>query len=781
MRYYLHYFTLFFLLSSPVCWAQENNTLQLLYFEPAEDWESEALPLGNAFIGSVFFGGIHQERIQFSEGTLWAGGPGSNENYQFGIREGAWKHLSEVRRLIDEGKLNEAHQLAQKELTGVTNHNKEYLSDFGDYGAQQTMGELFITTKHSDKVEDYQRVLDIKNAEGTITYKVGENTYQRTYFGHYPSKLMVYKFESKLPENYTIQLVSPHTKVKETWKKNTYSFQGEVSDNKMLFETCLKFDTDGKISFDNGKVEITKATYFVMYHAASTDYLNDYPTYKGNDFIKENTKSLQWVKGKSYETIKEEHREDYKNLFDRVDLHLGDDEYIGMSTKQRLLQYASGVKDLWLEQLYFQYSRYLMISGSRPGSMPLHLQGKWNDSTNPAWAADYHMNINQQMLYWPAEVTNLSECEEPLNDYIESLVEPGKKSAKEFFNARGWTVSTMNNPFGFTSSGWGFPWGFFPAGGGWISQHLWEHYAFTQDKEYLKTQAYPIMKEAALFWVDYLTENENGYLVSYPSYSPEHGGISKGASMDHQIAWDLFSNCITASEILKIDQDFREELQQLKDKIAPPTIGSWGQLQEWMEDVDDPKSTHRHVSHLYALHPGNQITLNKTPDLAEAAKVSLNARGDNGTGWSLAWKINFWSRLKDGDRAYKLFQRLLYPVKFEGIKSKGGGTYANLFCAHPPFQLDGNMGAAAGIAEMLLQSHEGNIELLPALPSTWENGYIKGLKARGGFEIDVEWEKGRLVKAIVKSSNDKEVKVMYAGKHQIVNLKGGEPFEVSFK
>ena len=406
-----------------------------------------------------------------------------------------------------------------------------------------------------------------------------------------------------------------------------------------------------------------------------------------------------------------------------------------------------------------------MISASRPGTMPLHLQGKWNNSTSPPWAGDYHMNINQQMLYWPAEVTNLEECHLPLFDYMESLVEPGKLASKEFFNTRGWIVNTMNNPFGYTSPGWGLPWGFFPGGAAWLCQHAWEHYDFTRDEEFLRETGYPLMKEAALFWIDYLTKDENGYLVSYPSYSPEHGGISRGASMDHEMAWDLLNNCIAACDVLGIDEGFKNEATKVRDKILPPTIGKWGQLQEWKEDVDDPNNHHRHVSHLYALYPGKQITLENTPALAEAAKVSLNARGDDGTGWSLAWKVNFWARLKDGDRAYKLFKRLLRPTAEQGEDMmSGGGSYSNLLCAHPPFQLDGNMGGSAGIAELLLQSHTGIIELLPALPSNWKTGSVKGLKARGGFAVDIKWKDNKLISASIYSEQGKNGRIKYKNK-----------------
>lgn len=752
-----------------------EEKLTLWYDQPAKDWMTEALPIGNGYMGAMFFGGIESEQIQFTEGSLWSGGPGAHEEYNYGNREGAWKHLGEVRKLLSESKFKEAHALAGKELKGIT-HKVKNGPSFGDYGAQMTMGDLFFKVNHaSGETLNYRRELDIKNSIATVSYQQDDIHFKRTYFASYPDRLLVYRLTSDKPVSYSINYTSPHDVVKESFQQNIYAYHGKLKDNGMEYQTRIKFDTDGEIVFEDGQIVIQKAKYINLYHTAAVEYLPKFPDYKGNDFIKINDRIIKSIESKSYEEVLKNHINDYSNLFGRVSFDLGGDDMHNIPTDKRLVACYNGNSDLQLEQIYFQYNRYLMISSSRPGTMPMHLQGKWNNSIDPPWACDYHMNINQQMLYWPAEVTNLSECHLPLFDYMESLVEPGKISAKEHFNTRGWVVNTMNNAYGFTAPGWGLPWGYFPGGAAWLCQHLWEHYDFTGDQQFLAETAYPMMKEAALFWIDYLTEDENGYLVSVPSYSPEHGGISKGASMDHQMAWDLLNNCVKACELLDTDPEFKAEAKRFRDKLLPPKIGSWGQLQEWKEDLDDPDNTHRHISHLFALHPGNQISVENTPALAEAAKVSLNARGDEGTGWSLAWKVNFWARLKDGDRAYKLFKRLLKPTATQGtVMEEGGGTYPNLLCAHPPFQLDGNMGGSAGMAELLIQSHTEVIELLPALPSAWEKGNVKGLMARGGFEIDLKWSDGKLIEARLKCVSGGNCKVKYQDKLISYRMTTGE-------
>lgn len=750
--------------------TESKTTLKLWYDAPATDWMTQALPIGNGYLGVMFFGDPGEERLQFSEGSLWAGGKGANEDYNFGLRKDAYKTLPKVRALLEEGKLAEADKLASTELTGII-HEKKENTPSSDFGAQQPMGDLYVSVSHTGEIKNYHRELDISNATGRVSYEAGKEKFERTFFGNYPSKVMVYNFKSTSAETYSIRFTTPHKKEYEKFEQNQYIFGGSLKDNKQEFETTYRIDTDGKASYADGIVTVKNARTVTIIHTASTDYTYQYPTYKGNDYKKKNQQIMTAVAGKNEAALQTEHQKDYKNLFDRVTLNLGAEISNTVPTDKRQIAYFKGTRDSGFEVLYFQYGRYLMISSTRPGTMPMSLQGKWNDSTNPPWANDYHTNINIQMLYWPAEVTNLSECYLPLSDFTKSIVEPGKLAAKEFFNTRGWTVNTMLNAYGYTSPGWGFPWGFYPGGAGWLSQHLWEHYAFTNDTEYLKNTAYPIMKEASLFWMDYLTKGKSGFLVSSPSYSPEHGGISTGASMDHQIAWDILSNTILASRVLKTDPEFATEAQKIRDQIQPPQIGRWGQLQEWNEDVDDSTNKHRHVSHLFALHPGRQISPTATPEFAKAARVTLDARGDEGTGWSLAWKVNFWARLQDGNRAYSLFKRILRPVgdKTENM-TNGGGSYSNLLCAHPPFQLDGNMGSTAGVAEMLLQSQAGVIELLPALPDSWPTGEVKGLKARGNITVDEQWKDGKLVSVTLISGNSGKQTVKLGSKTIEVDL-----------
>jgi alpha-L-fucosidase 2 len=723
--------------------AQSPNVLW--YDKPATDWEKEALPIGNGRIGAMVFGGVDSERVQVAEKSLWTGGPGSEGGYDFGLPAESQAALmrSIGKQLLDGAQLNPedvAKQLGRK------------MHNYGDY---QSFGDLIIEREtDGTPVSDYRRELDLDTATVRVSFKQGGAAHRREYFVSYPDQAVVTRWYGTSAQKLRVKFAVPDNR----------SAQARIDGGRIVVSGALKsnglrYATDIRVLIECGRVSAEGETLRVdsecpvtVVLTARTNYAMRYPDYRaaGVDPAAAAARDADAAAKARYGMLAQRHTQDHQALFRRVALTL-DAGAAKLPTDQLRSRYGSGnaAADRQLEQLYFQYGRYLLIASSRAGSLPANLQGVWNDKATPPWNADYHVNINLQMNYWPAEAANLAETTPPLFDFVDHLVPPGKLAAQRYFGANGWTMFLNTNAWGYVGPiDW--PTAFWqPEASAWLAQHFYEHYLFSADAEFLKKRAWPVMKGAAEFWLDALVADpRDGKLTVSPSYSPEHGPFTAGASMSQQIVADLFVNTSEAARLVG-DKAFASRVDEALAKLDRGLrIGRHGQLQEWKADLDDMKDDHRHVSHLFALHPGRAIDPSKNPGLAAAARATLDARGDASTGWSRAWKINFWARLRDGDRAHKLLEGLLRD-----------STLQNLWDTHPPFQIDGNFGATAGMIEMLLQSQNGELHILPAVPRAWTQGSVSGIRARGDVTVDLEWDRCGATKLVLTTGHAGPVKL----------------------
>ena len=745
----------------------QQKPLKLRADAPAKVWE-QTFPLGNGRLGMTPDGAVDRETIVLNDITLWSGSPQDANNYE------AYKSLPKIRRLIMEGKNDEAQDIVNQHFVC-----KGPGSGGAQWGKYQTLGALQIDYNHTGfspaEVRDYHRTLSLDEAIARTAYSLGGVAYKREYFSSFDDDVNVIRVSSSKPGalNCRLSLSRPERFALKTegQELQMYGQLDNGTDGKGMQYLCrlqVKH-TGGKLSTEHGALVLTGATEMVVYVSAATDF-------RKINFNEKSRLELKKAMAKAYAVEKANHIGKFSKFFKRVSLDLGDGKSSGLPTSMRLDKFYKGsADDPALAALFFQFGRYLTISSTRVGLLPPNLQGLWAKEINTPWNGDYHLDVNVQMNHWPVEVANLSELNLPLADLVKSLVKPGERTAKAYYNAEGWIAHVITNVWGFTEPGESASWGVANSGSGWLCNNLWDHYAFSNDLNYLK-DIYPVLKGSAQFYSSALVKDpKTGWLVTSPSVSPENSfylpngktaNVSMGPTIDNQIVRELFGNVITAAKKLNIDATFRKQLEEKLKSVPPPgVVSNSGRIQEWLEDYKEPDPQHRHISHLYGLYPASLITPTQTPLLAEAAKKTLEVRGDDGPSWTIAYKLLFWARLKDGNRAFKLLKEILKPTSRTDINyGAGGGVYPNMLSAGPPFQIDGNFGSAAGIAEMLIQSHDGFIDLLPAIPDAWKAyGNVKGLKARGNFQVDFSWKDGKVTSYRISSSNPRKVKVKVNG------------------